>query len=139
MEDLIIRGGLVIDGSGAAGVRADVAVSGGRITGIGDYSGAAAGEILDAEGLAVAPGFIDAHAHSDTAFLPDSSGASKLYQGITTEISGNCGSSPFPYPPVSRNSRGRSRCFQRPDRKPRGLLCLCTRTRNRYKPVRHAL
>ena len=52
MEDLIIRGGLVVDGSGAAGVRADVAVSGGRITGIGDYSGAAAGEILDAEGLA---------------------------------------------------------------------------------------
>ena len=99
MEDLIIRGGLVVDGSGAAGVRADVAVSGGRITGIGDYSGAAAGEILDAEGLAVAPGFIDAHAHSDTAFLLDSSGASKLYQGITTEISGNCGSSPFPYPP----------------------------------------
>ena len=95
MEDLIIRGGLVVDGSGAAGVRADVAVSGGRITGIGDYSGAAAGEILDAEGLAVAPGFIDAHAHSDTAFLLDSSGASKLYQGITTEISGNCGSSPF--------------------------------------------
>ena len=96
MEDLIIRGGVVVDGSGAVGERNDVAVRGGRISGIGDYAGAAAREILDAEGLVVSPGFIDAHAHSDTAFLLDSSGASKLYQGITTEISGNCGDSPFP-------------------------------------------
>lgn len=96
MEDLIIRGGLVIDGSGAAGIRADVAVRDGRITGIGDYAGTAAKRTLNAEGMTVSPGFIDAHAHSDTAFLADSSGASKLYQGITTEISGNCGSSPFP-------------------------------------------
>ena len=98
MDDLIIRGGTVIDGSGAAGRRADVAVRGGLITGIGNCAGAAAKAILDAEGLVVSPGFIDAHAHSDTAFLLDSSGASKLYQGITTEISGNCGGSPFPFP-----------------------------------------
>ena len=96
MEDIIIRGGTVIDGTGKPGYRADVAVRDGRITAIGDLGDAAAAKVLDAAGLAVAPGFIDAHAHSDTSFLRDSSGASKLYQGVTTEVSGQCGSSPFP-------------------------------------------
>ena len=98
MEHLIIRGGTVIDGTGNPGFRADVEIRDGIITGVGDIAGGAGAQVLDAEGLVVAPGFIDAHAHSDTAFLMDSSGASKLYQGITTEISGNCGSSPFPAP-----------------------------------------
>jgi len=96
MEDIIIRGGTVIDGTGAPGYRADVAVKGGVISAIGDLSQAAAARVLDAGGLAVAPGFIDSHAHSDLSFLQDDSGASKLYQGVTTEISGQCGSSPFP-------------------------------------------
>ncbi len=96
MEELIIRGGTVIDGTGAPRYKADVAVSGGRITAIGDLSGVTAEKELDATGYMVAPGFIDAHSHSDTAFLRDSSGASKLYQGVTTEVSGQCGSSPFP-------------------------------------------
>lgn len=96
MDELIIRGGLVMDGTGAPGYRADVAISQGKITAIGDLKGRNAGKFLDAHGLAVAPGFFDAHAHSDTSFLQDSSGASKLYQGITTEVSGQCGSSPFP-------------------------------------------
>ena len=96
MEELIIRGGTVIDGTGAPRYKADVAVSGGIITAMGDLSGVQAEKELDAAGYIVAPGFIDAHAHSDTAFLRDSSGASKLYQGITTEVSGQCGSSPFP-------------------------------------------
>lgn len=96
MEDIIIRGGSVIDGTGRAAFRADVAVCGGVISAVGDLRGAQARRVLDAEGLTVAPGFIDAHAHSDTAFLQDDSSASKLYQGITTEVSGNCGSSPFP-------------------------------------------
>ena len=98
MEDIIIRGGTVIDGTGAPGYRADVAVKGGIISAIGDLSGIQAARSLDADGLAVAPGFIDSHAHSDTAFLKDDSGASKLYQGVTTEVTGNCGSSPFPAP-----------------------------------------
>ena len=96
MYDLLIRGGRVIDGTGRPAFPADVGVLDGRIATIRDLAGSQAKLILDAEGLAVAPGFIDAHAHSDTSFLQDSSGASKLYQGITTEISGNCGSSPFP-------------------------------------------
>lgn len=96
MNDLLIRGGTVFDGTGKPGYAADMAIRSGRITAIGDLRGESAVKVLDAKGLAVAPGFIDAHAHSDTSFLKDSSGASKLYQGITTEISGNCGSSPFP-------------------------------------------
>ena len=96
MEDIIIRGGTVVDGTGAPGYKADVEVRGGIITAVGAVPERVGAKILDAEGLTVAPGFIDAHAHSDTSFLLDNSGASKLYQGITTEISGNCGSSPFP-------------------------------------------
>ena len=96
MEDIIIRGGTVLDGSGAPGRAADVAVREGKITRVGDCSDLIAEKELCALGLCVAPGFIDAHAHSDTAFLKDDSGASKLYQGITTEITGQCGDSPFP-------------------------------------------
>ena len=96
MEDILIRGGLVVDGTGSAGYRADVAVCGGRISAIGELTGTAAKRTLDASGLIVSPGFIDSHAHSDTSFLRDSSSASKLYQGVTTEVSGQCGSSPFP-------------------------------------------
>jgi len=96
MEDIIIRGGLVIDGTGAPGYRADVAVKDGKISAIGDLADTAAKKILDAAGLVVAPGFIDAHAHSDDSFLQDDSWASKLYQGVTTEVSGQCGSGGFP-------------------------------------------
>ena len=98
MYDVVILGGMIADGSGAPMYRADVAVQAGKIAAIGDLSGAAAKKTLDASGMIVAPGFIDSHAHSDTSFLKDSSGASKLYQGITTEISGQCGMSPFPQP-----------------------------------------
>ena len=96
MQDLIIRGGTVVDGTGAPGRRADVAVRDEKIALIGDLTHEKALKTLDADGLAVAPGFIDAHSHSDTAFLKDDRCQSKLFQGITTEITGNCGSSPFP-------------------------------------------
>lgn len=96
MEDIIIRSGLVMDGSGEKGYRADVAVRDGKISAIGSLNGLSAQKVLDAEGMIVSPGFIDAHSHSDTSFLKDSSSASKLFQGITTEASGQCGSSPFP-------------------------------------------
>ena len=96
MEDIIIRGGQVVDGTGRPGYRADVAVRDGIITEIGDLSGRCAAQVLNADGLTVAPGFIDAHTHSDTFFVEDDSGASRLYQGVTTDISGNCGFSRFP-------------------------------------------
>ena len=101
--DEVIRGGTIIDGTGRPRFRSDVAVKNGRITAIGDLAGLRGRTEINAEGLVVAPGFIDAHAHSDTAFVRDDSGASKLYQGVTTEISGNCGDSPFPDTPGNKD------------------------------------
>lgn len=94
--DTLIRGGTIIDGTGAKAYPADIGISGSRIAAIGDLEGAQAKSIFPADGCIVAPGFIDSHSHSDTSFLADSSYASKLFQGITTEVSGQCGSSPFP-------------------------------------------
>ena len=96
MQDVIIRGGQIIDGTGCPAYPADIAVRDGKITAIGDLSHLNAKKYLNASGCIVAPGFIDSHAHSDTCFLRGSACASKLYQGVTTEISGQCGSSPFP-------------------------------------------
>lgn len=96
MQDIIIRGGTIIDGTGAPRFRGDVAVKDGVITAVGDLRGMAAKRELDALGRIVSPGFIDAHAHSDACFLKDGGGASKLYQGVTTEVTGQCGMSPFP-------------------------------------------
>lgn len=110
MEDIIIRGGTVVDGNGRKGYRADVAVKDGRISAIGDLTDWKAERELDAAGHVVAPGFFDAHAHSDTSFLRDSSSASKLYQGITTEVSGQCGSSPFPALPERMQGKSEWYC-----------------------------
>ena len=96
MQDIIIRGGMIADGTGAPAYRGDVAICGGKISAIGDLLDMQAKKTLCADGLIVAPGFIDAHAHSDTCFLNGGSCASKLCQGVTTEVSGQCGMSPFP-------------------------------------------
>ena len=110
MIDIIIRGGMIADGTGKPLYRADIAVKNGRIAQIGDLSAMQAKKELDAAGCIVAPGFIDAHAHSDTSFLRDSSCASKLYQGITTEVTGQCGSSPFPCLPERLSADSPWRC-----------------------------
>ncbi len=99
--DIIIRAGTIIDGTGRGGFQGDIAVKDGKISALGDLSHMNGKYEYSAEGLVTAPGFIDAHAHSDTAFVRDDSGASKLYQGVTTEISGNCGHSAFPAAPGS--------------------------------------
>jgi N-acyl-D-amino-acid deacylase len=92
-HDLIIRGGTVLDGSGAAGVTADVAVSGGRIAAIGPSLAARGAEELDARHLAVVPGFIDIHSHADGSLDDDPRGESAIRQGITTIIAGQDGGS----------------------------------------------
>jgi N-acyl-D-aspartate/D-glutamate deacylase len=89
--DLLIDGGTVIDGTGAPGVRADVGISGDRIAAIGSLSTAVATKRIDARGRVVCPGFIDAHSHSDLTLLSDGKALSKIHQGVTTEIVGNCG------------------------------------------------
>lgn len=94
--DLLIRGGTVFDGTGAPGVRADVGVRGDRVVQVGDLGSARAGRVLDARGRYVTPGFIDIHGHSDLAMLMNPRLESKVRQGVTTEVVGNCGSSAAP-------------------------------------------
>lgn len=98
--DLVIRGGTVIDGSGVPRFDADIGVSGGRIVfvgaiGAGDGRGRAA-KAIDASGLIVAPGFIDAHTHDDRALLSSPAMEAKVSQGVTTVVTGNCGISLAP-------------------------------------------
>jgi len=90
-HDILIRNGTVLDGSGNAGQRADIAVSDGRITGIGDLAGEAAQETIDAEGHVVTPGFIDGHTHMDAQVYWDPLGTCSSYHGITSVVMGNCG------------------------------------------------
>ncbi|HEV2053625.1 MAG TPA: D-aminoacylase [Methylomirabilota bacterium] len=96
MLDLKIVGGQVLDGTGAPAVRADVGVTGDSITAVGDLSREPAGETVEAAGLTVAPGFIDMHSHSDWRLFENRRAESKIRQGVTTEVVGNCGFSPAP-------------------------------------------
>jgi N-acyl-D-aspartate/D-glutamate deacylase len=86
--DLVIRGGELIDGTGAPARRADVGVRGDTIVEIGDLSGSAAARVVEATGMVVAPGFIDMHSHSDAPLLVDGRSLSKITQGVTTELLG---------------------------------------------------
>ncbi len=94
--DALVRGATLIDGSGAPGRRSDIGVNGTRIAAIGDLADADAATILEAPGHVVCPGFIDIHTHSDLTPLLDWRCASKVRQGITTELVGHCGFSAFP-------------------------------------------
>ncbi len=94
--DVIIGHGTVVDGTGAPGRSADVGITGQRVEAIGDLSGADAARRIEARGLVVAPGFIDIHNHSDLALLQDGRAESMLRQGVTTQVTGNCGLSPAP-------------------------------------------
>jgi N-acyl-D-amino-acid deacylase len=94
--DLLIKDGWVVDGSGAAGFRADVAVAGGRIARVGTLGGAEAATVLEAQGLAVTPGFIDMHSHADFSLPVCPTADSLVHQGITTLVVGQCGFSPAP-------------------------------------------
>jgi len=94
--DTIIDGGEIIDGTGAARRRADIAILDDRIAAIGDLAGVAAGARIDATGRCVAPGFIDAHTHDDNIVFATPDMAMKVSQGVTTVIAGNCGVSLAP-------------------------------------------
>ncbi len=97
--ELIVRGGLLADGTGAPLRRADVAVAEGVVTILPAGSAATAARVLDATGHVVAPGFVDAHTHSDLTTLDgigEAQAHAAVLQGVTVEICGNCGDSAFP-------------------------------------------
>ncbi len=91
MIDLIVRGGELIDGTGAPRRRADLAIDAGQIVEVGDLAGRAARRTIDAEGHVVTPGFIDAHTHMDAQIAWDPLGESSCFHGVTTALMGNCG------------------------------------------------
>ena len=97
--DLVLAGGTVVDGSGAPRRAADIGIDDDRIVAIGDLAAAEARERIDVSGLTVAPGFVDMHAHSDLCILSSPRARSKIRQGVTTEVVGNCGLGPTPAPP----------------------------------------
>jgi N-acyl-D-amino-acid deacylase len=97
-HDVLIRGGLLLDGTGAAGRLGDIAIRDGRIAAIGDELRGEAAKVIDARGLAVAPGFIDIKTHSDFTLPINPRAESKVRQGVTTEIIGHCGFSVAPVP-----------------------------------------
>jgi len=99
--DLLIRNGTVVDGSGAARYRADVGITDGRIAEIGRIRSAAA-RTIDADGLIVAPGFIDGHTHMDAQVAWDRIGSCSCWHGVTSVIMGNCGFALAPCPPEER-------------------------------------
>ncbi|MGI8926149.1 MAG: N-acyl-D-amino-acid deacylase family protein [Tepidiformaceae bacterium] len=95
--DITFRNARVVDGSGSPAFEADVTVEGGRISRVGQ--GAPAAREVDAAGLVLSPGFVDVHSHDDSAFLRYPGMAFKLAQGVTSEVSGNCGFSAAPNVP----------------------------------------
>lgn len=103
--DLLLRGGTLIDGTGAPGRRADVAIRADRIEAVGDLAAvdpASVARVLDVPGRVVSPGFIDPHGHSDGSVLVDGALVSHLRQGFTTQLSGNCGESLAPVTDAGR-------------------------------------
>lgn len=103
MSGILLRGGLILDGSGRPGAVGDVLVENGRVAAAGGRIRAGGARIVAAEGLAVAPGFIDMHAHSDLAVLTDPEHRAKTTQGVTTEVLGQDGLS---YAPATERTRG---------------------------------
>lgn len=97
METILLKGGLVIDGSGSDRFAADLAIADGKIHAIGDLKGLSAGTVLDCSGMVITPGFIDIHRHGDAAAFRSGYGTAELCQGLTTIINGNCGLSVAPF------------------------------------------
>ena len=99
--DLVVRGGLIVDGSGAEGARGDVAVIGDRVVAVGEVDGCGREE-LDADGLVVAPGFVDAHTHMDAQLFWDDLGKPTCWHGVTSVVMDNCGFTLAPARPDAR-------------------------------------
>lgn len=103
MDSIVLRGGTIVDGSGKPGFQGDVWFEGDRILGVGQIDAGAGGKIMDVTGLLVTPGFIDIHTHTDRKIFDNPQGDSKIMQGVTTEVTSNCGIGPFPASPERRD------------------------------------
>ncbi|HHT9118700.1 MAG TPA: amidohydrolase family protein, partial [Candidatus Hypogeohydataceae bacterium YC38] len=101
---MVIKNGTLIDGTGSPGKKTDLAIRGGKIAFIGRLDSLANCSTIDASGCVVAPGFIDIHSHSDYLCFVAPKSESKVLDGVTMEVCGNCGSSPFP---LSQQTRQR--------------------------------
>ena len=100
MFDAVIKNGTIIDGTGSQAYLGDIAVKGDRIEAVEkDLGAASAACAIDASGMLVCPGFIDIHTHSDFSALVNRKAESALFQGITTDVCGNCGLSMYPVSP----------------------------------------
>jgi len=97
--DIVIKGATIFDGSGNPGYTGDIAIKDGRIAAAGVIGDWTARQVIDAAGKALAPGFIDTHTHDDMALLRQPAHPSKVMQGVTTVVIGNCGASPAPIGP----------------------------------------
>src|SRR4030042_4824317 len=94
--DMLIKNGLVFDGTGSEPFKADIGIASDKILFVDKKAKVKADRIIDVKNLAVAPGFIDTHSHSEFTLLADPCAEGKVCQGITTEINGNCGLSAAP-------------------------------------------
>jgi N-acyl-D-amino-acid deacylase len=114
--DVVFRRATIFDGTGADRFIGDVAVSGDRIAGVGDLDHVSAVREIDAQGLALAPGFIDVHTHDDNAVLVNPDMSAKATQGVTTVVTGNCGVSLAPLvhenPPPPLDLLGRAGAYR---------------------------
>jgi len=99
MHDLLIKNARIIDGTGAPWYRGDLAVKHGKIVELGTFPDLSAQMVVDAEDKYLTPGFIDIHTHSDDSLVQEPLAESRIFQGVTTEIGGNCGTSPAPINP----------------------------------------
>lgn len=95
--DVVIKNGKILDGTGGPEFLADIGISGDEIVALGTISPDQAKRMIDASGLHIAPGFIDIHSHSDGSILGYPDSESRVLQGVTTELTGNCGSSAAPF------------------------------------------
>ena len=106
--DILIRNGLVIDGTGSPAREADVGITGDSFAQIGMLRNSTAREVVDAKGKVVCPGFVDIHGHSDYFILIEPGAPNKLRQGVTSEVGGNCGYSAAPISGSLNDERGES-------------------------------
>jgi len=93
--DTLIKNGVIYAGDGKAPIKGDIGIRDGKIAALGENLGKSANTIIDAKGLTVSPGFIDIHSHTDTNLFDAPKGDSRIFQGVTTEVGGNCGGAPF--------------------------------------------